>query len=90
MCGRLLDHMEHLTEDPAEAEAAAEEADEASYKPAIGDSDMGPVAKGARGQGGRSRALDYAPRKLPKLEFFFPQYKLSLPKYICFLIKYIF
>ena len=38
------------------------------------------------GPGGRSRALDYAPRKLPKLELFLPKYKSVLPEYQFFFL----
>ena len=38
--------------------------------------------------GGRSLALDYAPRKLSKLELFLPEYKFVLPKYKFVLPKY--
>ena len=37
------------------------------------------------GPGGRSRALDHAPRKLPKLKLFLPGYQCVLPGYQFFL-----
>ena len=37
---------------------------------------------------GRPLALDYGPRKLPKLELFLPKYKCFLAKYKCFLTRY--
>ena len=40
------------------------------------------------GPGGRPLALDYAPRKLPKLGFFLPKYKLFLTEYKFVLTEY--